>query len=313
MADDKSAPRSEPSRDGLTVVCDADACVPANIRQDLGILTAPLDAAPAEPGEPGEPDEPADELRADRTAWGAESAVAACLRAAGHSAAVLYVGIGDGHGGDPAFGAAAANALAAQAPAVAFHYAATRQGLMGSGWAAVAAAVAARDGADLATAAAIATATAAAGETFALLEHPAPLEHPAFLEHSGRSEVTDGLRFWLRRLRLRRLRLGRLWLGRRPALVRLADERLETLARPRSRADGIVQLRNRLRAASSAGDGYLRVAVHHVDAAAAAEATARWIGQAVAPEELIIAPLTRHAADRFGPGMLGLAWYTEPR
>jgi fatty acid-binding protein DegV len=52
----------------------------------------------------------------------------------------------------------------------------------------------------------------------------------------------------------------------------------------------------------------LRAAVHHAAAGAAAEAMALWIERHLDPAQVVIAPLTRHAAAWLGPGMLGIAW-----
>ncbi|MDA1002803.1 MAG: hypothetical protein O3B31_05570, partial [Chloroflexi bacterium] len=74
----------------------------------------------------------------------------------------------------------------------------------------------------------------------------------------------------------------------------------------------LVALRDRFAELAREGTGALRVAVHHAGAAAGAEALATWTQRRLAPDELLVAPITRHAATRFGPRMIGVAWYREP-
>ena len=45
----------------------------------------------------------------------------------------------------------------------------------------------------------------------------------------------------------------------------------------------------------------------------AALAMQRWLERELNPEEVLIAPLTRHAATRLGPGLVGFGWYVDTR
>jgi fatty acid-binding protein DegV len=99
------------------------------------------------------------------------------------------------------------------------------------------------------------------------------------------------------------------------ALVALRGGEIDVLARPVKREDGLVALRDRFtelaRARGEAAQG-LHVAVHHAGAGAGAEALATWARRTLSPAELIVTPITRHAATRLGPRMIGVAWYHDP-
>lgn len=263
----------------LGIVVDADACIPERIRTDLGILSAPLHA-PLLEGRASVID-----LRHDAEPPDPDTVAAACVRAAEESDVVLYVTVTDG-GDDGAAAARAAAAVGARARVV--HHP-SGNALMACGWQVIAAAVAARDAASADHACDVAqeAARAAANRVHVL----AMLEHPERMNVGG---TLGGLR-------------------RRRALVRLRDGDVEVIDRVTGRGDALVSLRDSFAEQAGAGEGYLRVAVHHAGAAAAADAMMRWVEQELSPEEIVIAPLTRHAAARFGPGMLAFAWYREPR
>ena len=234
----------------IIVLVDGDACVPDRIREDLGILTAPLAPAAFDPAE-----EPR-ELRRSAAPVEGEEATAALARARELAPAVLYLGVGDGYGG----------------------------------WQAIAAAVVARSGGSLDDAER--AAAAVRGRTRVLMM----LEHPPF---AGVSGEVPGVLFGSR------------------ALVRLSGPTVDVVARFGRRDAALVGLRERFAlevqegGSGTSGGGALRVAVHHAGAAAAAEAMALWVERTLHPEEVVVAPLTRHAASRLGPGVVGVAWYRE--
>jgi len=91
------------------------------------------------------------------------------------------------------------------------------------------------------------------------------------------------------------------------AIVRPRGEELSLVGGHELRQQAIVAL---LDAALEACQGreQLRLAVHHASATAPAEALLRWAERELSTAELVLAPITRHAATRFGPRMLGLAW-----
>ena len=157
--------------------------------------------------------------------------------------------------------------------------------LMGAGWAAVAAAAASRAGRETGEVIAEAQQVGDATRVLALIEYP-PL-----------AGIGGGLAGALRR-------------GR--ALVELCGAEIEVLGRPRGREAGLIALRERFADAVRSSAGYLRVAIHHAGAAPAAGAMQRWVERELQPEESQLAPLTRHAATRLGPGLVGFAWYREP-
>ena len=242
----------------VSIVTDADASVPERLRRVLEILTAPLDAPVLAEAEP------AVVLRRDQAPVRADAAVAACLRAAGRSETVVYVGADDGYGGGSALVQEVRAALAGREGAGALVSVPIASMLMGAGWTAVAAAVAAHTGRETGEVIAEAQRVGSLARVLALLEHP----------------QFAGLGGGLRRAR---------------ALVELRGREIEVLERPRG------------------AEGYLRVAIHHAGAAPAAGAMQRWVDRELRPEESLLAPLTRHAATRLGPGLVGFAWYCDPR
>ena len=261
----------------VTVVVDADACVPEGLRSDLGILTAPLDA-PSLTGA-----ETVVALTRDPAAPPADAAPEACRRAAEHSEAVLYISAENGGADDGGADAAATRAAESVGGGVTVLHHPSGSALMGCGWQAIAAAVAAGDGADLRQAAAAAAAVREHAKVLTMLEHP------QLLNVAGPFAA----------------------LRRRRTIVRVAGEAVEVVERLGRRDEALVALRDRFGAEAGDGPG-LRVAVLHAAAEAAAEAMARWLERTLRPAEVLTAPLTRHAAARFGPGMVGFAWYREP-
>ena len=264
----------------IAVVCDADSCVPEQLRHDLEILTAP--ANPLLLSEP----EPADALRRDQAPAPADAAVAVCRRAAAAAETVVYVGCDDGYAGGPAQVAAARAALAADGRGGALVSVPIAGTLMATGWAAIAAAAAARAGREVGEVIAEAQRVGAAAHVLALLEYP---------QLAG---IAGGLLGTLRRAR---------------AIVEPRGPELEVVARPGARSEGLVALRERFREEALASEGFLRVAVLHAGSEPAALAMQRWLERELQPEEVVIAPLTRHAATRLGPGLVGFGWYADVR
>lgn len=257
----------------VVIVADADACVPERIIGDFGILTAPLDAAPFDPAE-----EPR-ELRRSAAPIEPGHADAALEQARELAPTVLYVRAGDGWGGstEPLDTLASVGTSTIRA----FDSGAA---LMGCGWQAIAAAVVARTGGSLWDAER--AAAAVRGRTHVL----AMLEHPPF---AGITGEVPGVLFGSR------------------ALIRLDGPTIELVTRIGRRDAALVALRERFALEVAEGHGPLRVAVHHAGATAAAEAMALWVERTLHPEEVIVAPLTRHASSRLGPGMVGVAWYRD--
>ncbi len=151
--------------------------------------------------------------------------------------------------------------------------------LMAGGWTALTAARAAADGASLDEVRAAAGAASARAGCLLLLEYP------QLARVSGGSPMATHWR----------------------AIVRPRGEELSLVGGHELRQQAIVAL---LDAALEACQGreQLRLAVHHASATAPAEALLRWAERELSTAELVLAPITRHAATRFGPRMLGLAW-----
>lgn len=258
------------------IITDADACIPRPLLDELGILTAPLDAAPFDE------DEPPQHLRRDAAPAEPAGAIHALARATSLHPAILYLGAGDGYGGSPTI-RAAVEAVAAMSPMHRDLRAIDSAGtLMGCGWQAIAAA---RAGDDLDAALAAAETVRNRVRVLALLEHP---------QFAGlKSDVLPGQ------------------IARARALVSLAGEAVDIVELVPKRDVGLKALRDLLGAGAREGEGPLHVAVHHAGAAAAAGALAEWARRRLDAAEVVIAPLTRHAATRLGPAMVGVAWYRE--
>jgi fatty acid-binding protein DegV len=155
--------------------------------------------------------------------------------------------------------------------------------LMGCGWQAIAAAEAIRDGGDLDAALAAARGVRAKVRVIAMLEHPE-------LATAAGATALDQMR--------------------QRVLAELRGADLGLMGLYKERDDALQQLRDRF--ASSIKDGRrAHIAVHHAAAGPGADALARWIERELSPARLVVAPLTRHAAARLGPRMLGIAWYED--
>jgi fatty acid-binding protein DegV len=258
------------------IITDADACIPRSLLDELGILTAPLEAAPFDD------DEPPQHLRRDAAPAEAAGAIHALARATSLHPAILYLGVGDGYGGSPAI-RAAVEAVATMSPMRRdLRLIDSTAALMGCGWQAIAAA---RAGDDLDAALEAAEAVRGRVRVLALLEHP---------QFAGiQSDVMPGQ------------------IARARAIVSLAGEAIEVVEQVPKREVGLSALRDLLGRGAGEGEGPLHVAIHHAGAAAAAGALAEWARRRLDPTEVVIAPLTRHAATRLGPGMVGVAWYRE--
>ncbi|MPZ98309.1 MAG: hypothetical protein GEU80_03055 [Dehalococcoidia bacterium] len=261
------------------VVVDADACVPEVLRAPAGLVVAPPEAPLLL-----EPENvPRLSLEAGRPAPG--PVAEACARAAERADAVLYVGAGDAYGQPEGAGQAARHAVEAYAPGRPFAAYDSAAALMGAGWQALAAAEAARDGASLEQSL---EAAAAVRERVHVL---AMLEHPELATAAGVAELTlEGTR----------------------AVVDLHGADVDVLSRIPKRDLALRALRDRFAEQTGGGSGRLHVAIHHAGAGAGAQALATWAERKLVPARLVVAPLTRHAATRLGPRMLGVAWYREP-
>ena len=262
------------------IVIDADACVPLSLARELGMVTVPPDPRPLLS------EETVTQLSLDTAPAAAEPVAQACAEVAARGDGVLYVWSNDGFGAAPDAVPLARRAVAARAPGVRFAAHASELPLMGCGWQAIAAGRALRAGQGLDEACAAAERVARSANVLALLEHP------ELAGVGGASvPVAAGLR----------------------ALVALRGGEINVLARPANRPDGLIALRDHFDAAvSSLGTGALHVAVLHAAAAPGAEALATWIRRGYVDAEVLVAPITRHAATRLGPRMIGVAWYREP-
>jgi len=259
----------------VAVIVDADACVPAALAAALDIRSSPA-AAPLLLDPDTIP-----KLRSEATAMEAAAAIEVSRSALAEGAdELLYLTVDDGFGSVADLPTELPAALGESA-----HVAveSSEAALMGCGWQAVAAAEAIRDGGDL-----VAAQHAAAGVR-ARVRVLAMLEHPELASAAGVAELA---------------------LDRQRALVELSGPEVRIMARHHKREDALQQLRDRF--AESVTDGTrAHVAVHHAGAGPGAEALARWIERELGPARLVVAPLTRHAAARLGPRMIGIAWYED--
>lgn len=254
----------------IGIVTDADSCVPSALRTALDIHSAPADARLLI-----EPDT-IPQLRTEAIAASVEDSIAAVQTALDAGATeVLYLASGDGFGSPDGL----ATALAALGGRVVLE--ASGQALMGAGWQAIAASEVIRDGGDLESALAAARAVRGHVEVLAMLEHP------ELASAAGNAE---------------------LGIVRHRALVALRGPEVAIISRPKKREEALAMLRDRF-AEEVSDPSRAHVAVHHAGAEPGAQALARWIERELVPARLVVAPLTRHAAARLGPRMLGVAWY----
>lgn len=256
----------------LRIVVDADVSLPEPVARRGGILIAPDDATLLVARE---------NIPRLMVEVGAPldtaPAVEACRRAAeqaGPDGDVLYVGPGDGHGHPE--GVEDLARAAVESTGARFH-AITKDVLMASGWRAALAADAVAAGTDAATA--VEQARAARTQLLALIEHP---------ELSGQSAPGN--------------------LGVPSRVVTLVrDDGFALDAMPPQRDTALRLLRDRF-ATMVEGASALRVAVHHGGVGPAGDAMATWIERNLHPLEVHVTPITRHAATKYGPGFLGIAW-----
>ena len=263
----------------VAVIVDADACVPAALAAALDIRTAPADAPLLlEP-------ETIPKLRSEAIDLDATPAIEVSRAATAEGATeLLYLNVDDGFGSAGGLAEELAAALAGGARIVVDS---SEGALMGCGWQAVAAAEAIRDGGDLDAA------VAAARDVRAKVRVMAMLEHPELASAAGATAGAPALDQTRQRV-----------------LAELRGEELGLMGLYKERDDALQQLRDRF--ASSVTDGRrAHIAVHHAAAGPGADALARWIERELSPARLVMAPLTRHAAARLGPRMLGIAWYED--
>lgn len=254
----------------IAIVTDADSCVPAALRAALDIRTAPDDAPLLLEAET------IPKLRSEAAEATSDDAIAVCQAAIAAGAShVLYVPAQDGYGSAPDLD----EALAALDGNVTTEP--TGAALMGAGWQAIVAAEALRDGGGLDAA------TTAAGNVRSSVQVLVMLEHPELGSAAGNAE---------------------LGIARSRALAYLRGPEVSIVSRPNKREDALAMLRDRF-AETVSDPSRTHVAVQHAAAGPGADALARWIERELAPARVLIAPLTRHAATRLGPRMLGLAWY----
>lgn len=270
-----SAVRSE-----TVVIVDADACVPGMLLQALPLRQAPADAPLLVERE----SVPA--LSLERGAMDAEPALSALATEAGRedTRAIIYVRVGDGYG-------AAAETVDRAREAVNRHdvdfaVVETEHALMAAGWAAVIAAETIERGGNATNAVDAASAALRSSQALVLIEHP------QFAGLTG-TQVPDVMTKVVARLEGEAFRMVTASPRRDRALVALRDHFASLVA-------------------AETGPGRLRVAVHHAGAGPGAEAMAQWIERHTEAEQVVVAPLTRHAATRLGPGMLGIAWVRDP-
>jgi fatty acid-binding protein DegV len=259
----------------VAVIVDADACVPAALGAGLNIRSAPA-AAPLllEP-------ETIPKIRSEATNLGAGAAIEVSRAAITDGATeLLYLTVDDGFGSAVGLAEILPAALDSSTRLL---IDSSEAALMGCGWQAVAAAEAIRDGGSLDAALEAARDVRERVRVIAMLEHP---------ELATAAGVTA-----LDRTQQR-------------VLAELRGAELGLMGLYKKRDDALQQLRDRF--ASSIKNGTrAHIAVHHAAAGPGADALASWIERELSPARLVVAPLTRHAAARLGPRMMGIAWYED--
>jgi fatty acid-binding protein DegV len=246
----------------VTVITDADSCVPRDLAAAAGLLVTPAEAPLLEDYET---------LPRLRTEVAVQDAAPLLATAGEVTGEACYVPSGDGYGSPADVGQELAARGVTVTPAAG--------SLMAGGWCALAAARAAGEGATLGE---VHDIVAGAIERSGCL---VLLEYPELAGVTGGSPMTPR---WRAVVRPR---------GEQLSLVGGYDERPQAIG---ALLDAVLD--------ACEGREQLRVAVHHASAGAPAEALVRWTQRELSPVELVLAPITRHAATRFGPRMLGIAW-----
>lgn len=254
----------------IAIITDADSCVPPELSIALDIQTAP-----PEPVFLLEL-ETIPRLRTEAGEAEATDAVAAAKTAIEAGATeIVYFTAGDDYGSAPDL----ATALADLDTTIRIEP--TEGALMGAGWQVIAAAEALRSGGSVDEAIEAARHVRSTVRVFVMLEHP------ELASAAGNAE---------------------LGMARHRALVALRGPEVAIMSRPTKREEALALLRDRF-AEEVSDPSRTHVAVQHAAAGPGAEALARWIERELSPARVLVAPVTRHAATRLGPRMLGVAWY----
>ncbi len=262
----------------LTVVLDAAASVPAALLE-----AHPLVLAPPQPRRLLTY-ESVSSLSLDATPAEAAHVVEAC-RQASAAGDVLFVSVDDGHGG--AADAAVLARTAVEQEGRRFAHLATGSTLLQAGWPAVIAAEAAARGADLEAALEAGRNVLGATGMFGVIDHP-ELSNP-----TSTSNLAAPVR----------------------GVARWDGARLVAISRPqRDAALGMLRdlFTSNVTREAEQGLGRLRVAVVHAAAASAAEALAIWAERRLGASEVSVDAVTRHAAQRLGPGFVAVSWVWDP-
>lgn len=257
------------------VVVDADACIPFEVREALGIAVTP-----AEPELLLER-VPIPRLALERMPYEGTDVARMCAAVAEPGEAVIYVQTGDDYASPP--DAAEAARVAVEARGAAFHLVQTNATLMGAGWAAIVAAEAAARGESVEAAADLARAAAARTQVMAMLEHP---------EVAG--VVAPSLYVTPNRM-----------------ITMMERGEITTLRALPLRQEALAALRDEFAAVVRTEAGRPRIAIQHASSGPAAEALALWCSRNLEVTEVIIAPVTRHEAARLGPGFVAISWLRE--
>lgn len=256
----------------VRVLVDADVSMPAAVTERLRIVVAPADAPLMEERQ---------NIPRLLLEWSTLPEVAVVVEQArgiaGGGEDVLYIS-GDAHGHPLDAEVAAREAV--EAAGGRFAHVTAPGVLMAAGWPAALAAEAAEAGAALDQV--VERASKATGRLIALIEHP----EMAGRETPGNPDTTNQI------------------------LTYITHEGFSLISMPHRRDEGLRGLRDGF-AEAVAGASGVRVAVHHAGVRPAAEAMATWIERHVQPAEIHVATITRHAATRWGPGFVGIAWTAD--
>ncbi len=258
---------------------EADASIPDLLRAGL-----PLRLMPEDPPLLMER-VPIPSLSLERIPVEADLVIDTCRAVAAEAGGVVLVSVGDAYGNAPDAIERAGEVMRERE--IPFAACATGHALMAAGWPAVIAAEAAQRGASPSEAAEAASRAAGAAHLIAYLEHP---------ELVGLADTPSPTARAVTRIH-----------GEDCALVASLPRRDRGLVLLRDRFSDLVSVD-----AVTGNEGALRVAVHHAGTPPAAEAMALWIERNTDAAQVVVAPLTRHAAARYGPGMIGIAWVRDP-
>ena len=282
----------------VALVCDSSACIPAQLLEELQIITVPLQLAVGDEGF-RDGDVPAAELyrRLRLSPAGATTAapapgafLEAFRQAASQAKSILCLTLSARYSATFEAAVNAGEMFRAERPDVPLTVLDSGRLAMAYGFAVLTAARRAASGADLATCAAAAQVVAGRAHLIGLIDD---------LSYLARSGRVPRAVYWAGSL----LQIV--------PILGVADGEVKAIERVRTRSRALARLLLLTQERSEPGRE-LRLAVLHADALRQARELAGRVHEALHPLELLVTEFTPVMGLHSGPGLLGLAFYNEP-